>query len=613
MTDSLFCPNCGMLKDNCVCGKYKNKSSNNNSLDTYINGSINNSKSSDEIPEVYSIENHKLSNDRIKEIKKNHPNISEDIIENFPFPSPRTGQLEIIQNIEDAIAQGYKYIVIEAGTGTGKSAIATTLANMYGSAYILTMTKQLQYQYAKEFGFPVVKGRGNFSCLMGGAESTCDMGLCKTTVNSKKFFCPYSITKVPKLTSTIAFEDSFGNDIYYNSNNHCNYWEQKANAINSPITLMNYDYAILELNYVKHFGKRSLLILDEAHNIENKLMSSLELTLSNQRLESDIKRKISPQTLKDGSVNDWILEIESLYESYQDVDLKDLPMNKVDRIRRTISRLKLLRDHLENEPKNWVIDSNEYSVSFKPLRVNKYAKDNILKYGDICIFLSATILSYKMFSKWLGLNPNEVYYIKVDSPFPPEKRPIILNLAGKMSKNRIKTTAPKSIPIINDILREHRNDKGLIHTHSYKCSRFITQNIPNARLISHTSANRQRVLNYFESDSNPLVLVSPSMSEGVDLPYDKCRFQIIYKIPFPYLGDKQINQRQKRDKRWYAYKTVMTIMQAYGRGMRAEDDYCTTYILDKDILMLFKSPLYRSLLPDFFKEAIVENDYIKLK
>ena len=609
MTDSLFCPNCGMLKENCVCGKYKN-SNKSNSLDDFSNKKPNNAVD-DIIPDVYSIENHKLNNDRINQLKKEYPNIDNDIIENFPFKEPRTVQLDIIQNIEDAISKGYKYIVLEAGTGTGKSAVATTLANIYGSAYILTMTKQLQHQYSKEFGFPIVKGRSNFSCLMGGSESTCDMGVCKTTVNSKKFFCPFSITKVPKLTSTLAFEDSFGNDIYYNSDNHCNYWEQKANAINSPITLMNYDYAILELNYVKHFGTRSLLILDEAHNIENKLMNSLELTLSNQRLEKDIKRKISKETLKDGSVEDWILELESLYESYQDVDLKDLPMNKVDRIRRTISRIKLLRDHLEHEPKNWVIDSNEYSVSFKPLRVNKYAKDNLLKYGDICIFMSATILSHKMFSKWLGLNPDEVYYIKVDSPFPPEKRPIILDLVGKMSKNRIKKTAPKTIHIINKILRKHNDEKGLIHSHSYKCSRFITQNIPNARLISHTSANRQRVLDYFEKDSDPLVLVSPSMSEGVDLPYDKCRFQIIYKVPFPYLGDKQINLRQKRDKRWYAYKTVMTIMQAYGRGMRAEDDYCTTYVLDKDILMLFKSPLYRSLIPDFFKEAIVENDYIK--
>ena len=28
MPDSIFCPNCGMLKDNCKCGKYPSKSIN---------------------------------------------------------------------------------------------------------------------------------------------------------------------------------------------------------------------------------------------------------------------------------------------------------------------------------------------------------------------------------------------------------------------------------------------------------------------------------------------------------------------------------------------------------------------------------------------------------
>ncbi len=219
--------------------------------------------------------------------------------------------------------------------------------------------------------------------------------------------------------------------------------------------------------------------------------------------------------------------------------------------------------------------------------------------------MSATILSSTLFSKWLGLSPDEVYHIKVDSPFTKEKRPIILNLAGKMSKNRIKKTAPKTIPILKEILEKHKDEKGLIHTNSYKCQHFINNNLINSRLISHNSDNRERILNYFEKDENPLVLVSPSMSEGVDLPYDKCRFQVIYKIPFPYLGDKQINMRRKTDQKWYAYKTVMTLMQAYGRGMRAEDDYCYTYILDSDINMVLKSPIYRSLVPDFFKEALV--------
>lgn len=605
MSNPLFCPNCGMLKSDCICGNSNsNKPKGPTNLFSFKR-TITHSILDDEIPEVYSIDNHKLDEGTAAYLKEIYPHIDEEIIENFPFSEPRSGQLDIIQTINDAIRQGYKYIILEAGTGTGKSAIATTLAKMYESAYILTMTKQLQSQYSHEFDFPLVKGRGNFACLNSNLDVTCDMGTCKTTPTSSNFFCKYGIAKNPSLDAELAFEDSFGGAIFYQSPSHCHYWNQKANAINSPITLMNYDYAIVELNYVKHFAPRSLLILDEAHNIENKLMATMEVALYNRTLEKDINKRISNETLKDGELSDWKMEIAAIRESYEDIDLKNEKKNKADRIRSTIARLKNLSNNLEKEPKNWVIDAEETGVVFKPLRVHHYAKDNLLKYGDVVIFMSATILSHKMFSKWLGLNPNEVYHIKVDSPFTKEKRPIILNLAGKMSANRIKNTAPKTIPILQEILKKHEGDKGLIHTHSYKCQQYILNNLYNSRLISHTSKNREQILNFFEKDENPLVLVSPSMSEGVDLPYDKCRFQIIYKIPFPYLGDKQVNMRMKRDKKWYAYKTVMTLMQAYGRGMRAEDDSCYTYIIDSDINMLFKSPMYRSLIPDFFKEAVV--------
>ena len=618
MSNSIFCPNCGMLKNNCLChksksGKFKGLSSYNNrkyhEKNDYNQLDDNRvSKSTVQIPNSYSACENSLSDYRISELKKEFPNIDEEIIENFPFESPREGQLEIISDVKEAIDQGYKYIILEAGTGTGKSAVATTLARMYDSAYILTMTKQLQAQYCDEFGFPLVKGRGNFFCLQDDLDSTCDVGTCKTTPNSKKFFCKYGVGKNPTLDSKEAFEDSFGGPLFYQSDEHCQYWQQKANSVNSDITLMNYDYAILELNYVKHFGKRNLLILDEAHNIENKLMRSMELNLYNKRLEKDIKKAISQNTLANGDYKDWIMEIDAIHDHYRDIDLKDLPKNKAERIHSTAVRLRQLKENLEKEPKNWVIDPNKDGVSFKPLRVHDYAKDYLFKHGEICLFLSATILSHKMFSKWLGLNPNEVFHVKVDSPFPPNKRPIELKLAGKMSANRIKHTAPETLPILNKILERHKNDKGLIHTNSYRCQNYIVKNILNSRIISHTSMNRERVLKHFEDSEDPLVLVSPSMSEGVDLPYDKCRFQVIYKVPFPYLGDKQVNLRRKRDQRWYAYKTVMTLMQAYGRGMRAEDDSCSTYILDEDIKMIFKSPMYRTLVPEFFKEAIVEKD-----
>lgn len=605
MSNSLFCPNCGMLKSNCTCGKHGKKESSGPTNLFSFQKPRTSSVLDDEIPEVYSVDDFQQDEGTAAYLKEIYPHIDDEIIVNFPFKEPRAGQLDIIQDINDAIKKGYKYIILEAGTGTGKSAIATTLAKMYESAYILTMTKQLQSQYSDEFSFPLVKGRGNFACLHDHLETTCDMGTCKTTPTSSKFFCPFGVAKNPTLDAELAFEDSFGGTVFYQSENHCHYWNQKANAINSPITLMNYDYAIVELNYVKHFGTRSLLILDEAHNIENKLMSTMEVNLYNRALEKDINKMMSESILKDGEIEDWVMEVDAIRDAYENIELKDASKNKADRIRSTISRLKALKVNLEKEPKNWVIDTDESGVSFKPLRVHHYAKSNLLKYGDVVIFMSATILSHKMFSQWLGLNPNEVYHIKVDSPFTKEKRPIILNLAGKMSANRIKNTAPKTIPILQEILKKHEGDKGLIHTHSYKCQQYITNHLNNSRLVSHNSKNREQILNFFEKDENPLVLVSPSMSEGVDLPYDKCRFQIIYKIPFPYLGDKQVNMRMKRDKKWYAYKTVMTLMQAYGRGMRAEDDSCYTYIIDSDINMLFKSPLYRSLIPDFFKEAVV--------
>jgi hypothetical protein len=91
------------------------------------------------------------------------------------------------------------------------------------------------------------------------------------------------------------------------------------------------------------------------------------------------------------------------------------------------------------------------------------------------------------------------------------------------------------------------------------------------------------------------------MDEGVDVPGDLCRFQIIYKIPYPDLGDKQIYSRMELDSHWYDYKTSLRLVQTHGRGMRYDDDYCTTYFIDNR----FKNyVLTNRFLPDTFKEAI---------
>ena len=44
-----------------------------------------------------------------------------NLVSNFPFKEIRPKQLEVMQQIADAINARYKYIVLEAPTGLGKS------------------------------------------------------------------------------------------------------------------------------------------------------------------------------------------------------------------------------------------------------------------------------------------------------------------------------------------------------------------------------------------------------------------------------------------------------------------------------------------------------------
>ena len=110
---------------------------------------------------------------------KNNENINSNldwmVHWSFKGHNPRNSQITLINKINWAIGEGYKNIILEAGTGTGKSAIATTLANMYEDSYILTMTKQLQEQYLDDFDDMLVeiKGKGNYPCNYKGS---CDLG-----------------------------------------------------------------------------------------------------------------------------------------------------------------------------------------------------------------------------------------------------------------------------------------------------------------------------------------------------------------------------------------------------------------------------------------------------
>jgi len=216
--------------------------------------------------------------------------------------------------------------------------------------------------------------------------------------------------------------------------------------------------------------------------------------------------------------------------------------------------------------------------------------------------MSATIVDKDIYCKSLGLNPDDVSYINIASPFPIENRPIHYIPAGSMSKTTIDKTLPIIVETIKMLLEKHSKDKGIIHAVNYKVAKYIKENIASHRLLLHDSSNRDAVLKLHIDSNEPTILLSPSMSEGIDLHDNLSRFQIICKVPFPYLGDMVIKKRMEKNNKWYPYMTAKSIIQSLGRSIRNDTDYAVSYIIDSDWERFYK--MNNNLFPKEFNMLI---------
>lgn len=78
---------------------------------------------------------------------------------------PRAGQLDAVQHLVELAESGKRVIALEAPPGTGKSVIAAAFVGELGRrAAVSTFTKQLQWQYRRETGWPYLMGRANYIC-----------------------------------------------------------------------------------------------------------------------------------------------------------------------------------------------------------------------------------------------------------------------------------------------------------------------------------------------------------------------------------------------------------------------------------------------------------------
>ena len=96
----------------------------------------------------------------------------------FSLPTSRLNQKVVIEEIDKVFKTGVKIVVLEAPVGSGKSAIAVTLARSVGEtskeegvggAHVITPRKSLQDQYHEDFynHLVLMKGRNAYPCTFG--------------------------------------------------------------------------------------------------------------------------------------------------------------------------------------------------------------------------------------------------------------------------------------------------------------------------------------------------------------------------------------------------------------------------------------------------------------
>nr|WP_294998932.1 helicase C-terminal domain-containing protein [uncultured Methanobrevibacter sp.] len=542
---------------------------------------------------------------------ENNSNLDWMIYWSLPKFNPRNSQIRLINEINFAIGEGYKNIILEAGTGIGKSAIATTLANMYEDSYILTMTKQLQEQYLDDFNDMLVeiKGRGNYKCNYKGS---CD-------------FCikaEYNLRRCSNCEYQLAFK--------------------RATEAKNVIT--NYDYLYYASVANPILDSRELLILDEAHNLERKMLMLSSSELNREYISTkfgidifeplmhaaksfnDLKRnpeywtRLCDDLIKEckkrikkiegdanKSVQVTLDEFENDPSKYSNFDYVE--KQNLEQDIKTFAGIGLGLAHEEliiDLPNRESILNNEMDISaeFKPFSVADDTQ-NLLAMGNVCIFLTGTLGSKDKFCEWNNINPEETYYIYEKSPFDVEKRPIYTDFVGNMSgRRRGKIPRWKNKRAINklkELLNRHKNEKGVIHTSSNEQAFWIMDKLKDNRLVFVGGEERNYILKDFTKSKENTVLIGASIKDGVDFKGDLCRFQIVFKIPYPQLNE-QVKYRKALDPKWFYYQTVMALMQAYGRGIRDMDDWCVMYIIDSSFKQLVE--YNRGFFNEYFLEAI---------
>jgi ATP-dependent DNA helicase DinG len=512
------------------------------------------------------------------------------------FESFEPHQVKAIQDVVACYDSGASVVVLDAPTGSGKTLIAECVRRLLRTKAVYVCTsKSLQDQFAREFDYArILKGRANYPTELRPqdfhpAEYYGHISCDDCTWTKQRPSCQYCSDK-RKL---------------------CPYEVAKQAALQADLAVVNTSYWLSECNGPGRFHGTDFVIQDEADTLEQQLMSFVEVSVSPRRMK-EFRWEPPEKVTKDESWKAWLDEkipyVGKRADRLRRNNSMDAKTNReVKYLDSLVEKLTTVRQGLEKANHSWVYAGKD-RVTFKTARVDQLGQGLYWDHGKRYLLMSATIISAEARLRASGYNGSYAV-VRVPSTFPKANRRVVVQSVASMAHREEKAGWDGMGNAVADIVTRHPGDRVLVHSVSYDLARAIADTLGRMgqpKVLTYTNSNQRAdvLAEYLRTEAS--VLVAPSMDRGIDLPAAACRVQIIAKVPYPNLGDKQIATRfyggGKEGKTWYAVETVSSIVQMCGRAVRSRDDWAVTYILDSQFNSLWGTS--RGLFPDWWREAV---------
>lgn len=540
--------------------------------------------------------------------------------EDFRF---RPGQLEAIVDILNTYLNSeVDTYICEAPTGSGKSLIAMVCSaflqeiNLRG--YILTSELALQDQYIGDFR----KYGLNWGSIKGADTYTCAVNML-----------PFSLgeCRIQKLSYEQAEQLPCWEE--------CGYLTNRKRAIESPVSLLNYSYALIQRNYVEEqqqkqghgvpFPSRDFVFCDEAHRIIDIVQSHFSPRINQEfvdaikYLETFQKKNgyggevlsanlISLVFLMQEEENKNIIKghLQKFYnylvkQRYKDKMVAEDAAKKfqdwnavpsdwrralayMDRVKDVYCKVEDYLKILENSSTEKMVKTVNQTLKDTPEIIFNYVDEGYMvdryfskKFG-FKVLMSATFGNPKYFLNAFG--GKNARFNRIKSTFDFAKSPIYLMYKNRLSYRNIEEKTPLLAESLCSILDRHPDLSGIVHSGSYSLAKKVWNLLPKAHQDRiHLYEGTQEKINAISKivgESSKKVVMGPSLLEGLDLKDDHSRLQVFLKVPYPSLANNFVKEKMKHYPDWYRWRACVSVLQGVGRSVRSQEDWAITYFLD---------------------------------